>query len=438
MKRIVAALATAVLLAACMAPDLDGTPLGGKDPSATAKKSGDLECTGPAKLTPEDPNKLPKCACAKGGAARCVPKDKIPSSLATQLEQCNEGGAGACVPDALVNSGGAAPPTCQSSFGEGRCMNLCVPEVAAKASLLTRGNANECGSDERCVPCLNPLKNNEPTGVCEIGKQQDSSECTQQEQKAPGANGGGGAAPANFACPYTGPAIVDVKTFPSCGDGARCVPDNLVPATSGAQLAKCATGLCAPEKSIAAGGQYLPKTCKSVAGSEGRCLNIAIVAVASQKASLPQDVCDANERCTPCFSPLDGKDTGACSSVSCDAPKQPKVTFKGCCEDDGVLRGKCVPKSMVPASSQDKLSDDGCVAGAELCAPNENLDPTFKPPTCTASNFFVGDYSGVCVSDCIDFSFIESLGTSRGSCAKGFTCAPCERNGKPTGAPGCP
>lgn len=430
MRTTIVAFGAAALFVACTAPDFEGTGLGGKAGSNASPRSGDLECTGPSSLAPEDPASYPKCACAKGGAARCVPKEKVPGTVASQLDACD--GAGVCVPDDLVKSGGAAPPTCQSSFGEGRCMSLCVPEVAKNGSLLTRGDGDVCGEDERCVPCLNPLKGNTPTGVCEIGKPQPA-ECT-----SGGGPSSGPPAPQNVACPYEGPPLVDVKTFPSCGDGARCVPENLVPASSAAQLAKCAGGLCAPEKSIAAGGQYRPKTCKSLAGAEGRCLNTAIVAVASQKASLPQDACDANERCTPCFSPIDGKDTGACSSVSCDAPKLPKVTFKGCCEDDGVFRGKCVPKAMVPASAQDKLDDEGCVEGAELCSPSENLDPTYKPPTCTASSFLIGDYSGVCVSDCVDFSFLEALATVRGSCQKGFTCAPCVRNGQPTGAPGCP
>ena len=75
-----------------------------------------------------------------------------------------------CVPDPLVKSGGKAPPTCKSPFGEGRCMSVCVPEVAKNADLLNRGEGDVCAEDERCAPCLNPLKNNEPTGVCEIGK----------------------------------------------------------------------------------------------------------------------------------------------------------------------------------------------------------------------------------------------------------------------------
>jgi hypothetical protein len=42
------------------------------------------------------------------------------------------------------------------------------------------------------------------------------------------------------------------------------------------------------------------------------------------------------------------------------------------------------------------------------------------------------------VSDCVKLSFIEDLGTSKGNCQGGFTCAPCEQFGEPTGAPGCP
>ena len=310
-------------------------------------------------------------------------------------------------------------------------MSLCVPEVAKNASLLNRGEGDVCAEDERCVPCNNPLKGGEPTGVCEIGKPLPE-ECSDTGDST------GGGTP-EIKCPYEGPPLVDPTTFPSCGDGARCVPENLVPADSAAQLKRCDGGLCAPEKSIAAGGQYLPKTCKSVAGAEGRCLNVNIPAVEAQKASLPQDVCDANERCTPCFNPLDGTETGACKTVSCDAPKQPPVRFKDCCKGKGT-GGKCVPKEMVPASQRDKLEDKdkACEKGAELCVPNENLDPDFTATPCLADNIFTGQYTGVCISDCIDLNFIESLGTSRGNCKKGFTCVPCERNGKPTGAPGCP
>jgi hypothetical protein len=442
-QRTIVALAsvTAVLLGACSAADIEGTALDGEvKAGANTAKSDPAACVPGASvaLAPEDPAKFPKCACAtKGGAARCVPTAKVPSNVASQLEACTEGGGGVCVPDPLVKSGGKAPPTCKSPFGEGRCMSVCVPEVAKNADLLGRGEGDSCAEDERCAPCLNPLKNNEPTGVCEIGKAAPACDAK------PSSTTPGPAAPA-LSCPYAGPPVVDVATFEvkDCGEAMRCVPSSLVPASAAAMRKACATGLCAPEKSIAAGGQYLPKTCSAIAGAEGRCLNKSIPQVDAQKAQLSRDTCDASELCTPCFSPLDGKETGACKTVSCDAPKQPAKTFTACCNDQGAARAKCVPTSSVPASQQGNLDDDGgtCQKGSELCVPNEMLQPNFKGPACAGSTFLTGDYTGVCLSDCLSFGFIQSLGISRGNCTKGFKCAPCTNplTGKATGAPGCP
>ena len=436
----------AILVGACGTADIEGSTLAGKAKAVadTSTKSDDAACTsGPTvALTPEDPNKYPKCACAaKGGAARCIPKDKVPASVAGQLDTCTDGGGGVCVPDPLVKSGGAAPPTCKSPFGEGRCMSVCVPQVAQNADLLNRGEGDTCAEDERCAPCLNPLKNNEPTSVCDIGKAAPA-QC-KDTGTAADSKPAGSAAP-TLSCPYTGPPVVDVTTFPAddCGAGMRCVPVTLVPAASAAMLKTCATGLCAPEKSIAAGGQYLPATCKALAGAEGRCLDTNIPQVDAQKAQLSRDTCDANELCTPCFNPIDGKPTGACSTVSCDAPKQPAKTFTACCNSQGSSRAKCVPTSIVPSAEQGNLDDDDgtCQKGAELCVPNEMLQPNFKGPACTGSTLLTGNYEGVCLSDCLSFSFIQSLGISRGSCTKGFKCAPCTNpiTGKATGAPGCP
>ncbi|MBX3189314.1 MAG: hypothetical protein KF819_19980 [Labilithrix sp.] len=425
-------------IVACSVADIEGTTLD-QDNATPAPSKAPAGCVpkGSAKgLQPTDPETLPKCACAKGGAARCVAKSDLPESLAAQLEGCSDvAGGGACVPDPLVKSGGGAPPTCKSPFGEGRCMSLCVPEVAKNAQLLDRGEGDTCAEDERCAPCTNPLKNNAPTGVCEIGTSSSAPvECedTSTQSTPPG----GGTAPAG-TCPYEGPPVVDVTMFPACGDGARCVPEGAVPAESASMLKKCPTGLCAPEKSIAAGGQYLPKTCASVAGAEGRCVNVNVPAVESQKDQLPQDACDANERCAPCFNPGDGKETGACRTVSCDAPKKPAVTFASCCKLGGSPRGKCVPISMVPASSRSRLDDEDCVEGKELCAPAENLDPTHKATACNADSFVLGKYTGVCVSNCVKFG-IQGVALARGNCSSVQTCAPCVQGGKPTGAPGCP
>jgi hypothetical protein len=216
----------------------------------------------------------------------------------------------------------------------------------------------------------------------------------------------------------------------------------MIPASAQAMLATCSGGYCAPDKSIAAGGQYLPKTCSAIAGAEGRCLNASLPPIAAQAAMLQKDVCDAGELCAPCFSPLDGKSTGACSSVSCDAPKQAAKTFTGCCTEQGTTRAKCVPTSLVPQAEQANLDDDNgtCQKGAELCVPNEMLQPGFKGPACNGSTLLGGDYTGVCLSDCLHFGFLQSLGISQGSCQDHFECAPCTNplTGQPTGAPGCP
>lgn len=415
-------------------------PPGGNDAGTTGGGPNDCKSGASSGLAPTDPNTLPKCACKTGGAARCVPKDKLPASLVPQLEACTEGGPGACVPDSLVKSGGATPKKCESPFGEGRCMDICIPEIGKNAAALNRGTGDVCAESERCAPCLNPLKNNEPSGVCDIGATPAASDCEPPTTTTP--TDGGTKPPQNIACPYTGPALIDVNTFPSCADGAHCIPESLA-GSAASQLAKCTGaggGLCAPDKSIAAGGQYLPKTCKAVGDGEGRCINLAIPAVAAQKAQLTKDICDANELCAPCYDPTSGKDTGVCKTVSCDAPKEPAKLFKPCCLSKGTSRAKCVPATIIPATQQKTLDDDDgtCVKDKELCVPNEMLQPTFKGgPPCTAKAI-QGKYTGVCLSDCLHFSFFQKLGTDQGSCINEYTCVPCEQGGKPTGAPGCP
>lgn len=425
-------------LVACAAPDMQGTPVGADTPAPAPvvhSTSGSCSAAGAA-LAPADPGQFPKCACAAGGAARCIAKAIVPADQVSSLDACAAVGDGVCVPDKLVQSGGAAPKTCKSPFGEGRCMSLCVPEVAKNAAVLNRGEGDVCDADERCAPCLDPLKNNAPTGVCEIGAP-SPVDCG-GDGSAKGGGATGGSAPAPVQCPYSGPPLVDVTTFPSCGAGARCVPAAVVPVASQPLLGACPTGLCAPEKSVAAGGQYLPKVCSAVASAEGRCVNVNIPAIAAQRAMLQPDVCDPDELCAPCFNPLDGTDTGACRSVTCDAPKEPARTFTACCS----ARAKCVPTALVPSARRSNLDDgDGaCQQGQELCVPNEMLDPAFRGPACQGSTFFTGSYSGVCLSDCLDFDFFESLGISRGSCPNGSVCAPCRNplTGASTGAPGCP
>ena len=242
-------------------------------------------------------------------------------------------------------------------------------------------------------------------------------------------------------CPYDGPPI-DVSGFKTCGLGGRCVPSGAIPEKERSRLAPCEGGFCVPEKIIVAKGNLLPKSCASLIGGEGRCISLVFPDILAQKDRLPQDVCDPNERCAPCFDPLTGAETGACRSVSCDAPKTQAKVFGKCCEQKGVSRGRCLPKTLLPKEAADGLGNKECVDGAELCVPDEMVKQgeAFKGPPCKASTFFTGTYDGVCLSTCIERGFFGELATDRGNCAEGDFCAPCKNplTGASTGAPGCP
>jgi hypothetical protein len=194
-------------------------------------------------------------------------------------------------------------------------------------------------------------------------------------------------------------------------------------------------GLCVPEEYLKAYGQHLPTACTSFAGIEGRCFSVVFADVGAQKELLMKDVCKESERCVPCFNPATGEPTGACSTVSCDAPQTktaPKL--KDCCRDGGRMQGKCIPRKDVPQQFHSRLEEHEC-SSSELCVPSENLDPNATPATCAPSS----GGKGVCVSDCIDFGLIEGLLLRQGSCPDTHTCVPCvhPRTGQPTGAPGC-
>ena len=427
------ALLTLTCFVGCTGIDYLGTPLitdgreAGSPPLTLDAGSSGNTCA-PAQQ-PMDPATLPVC-CDGVGAAHCVASDKLSPALGAQLSACPAGGF--CVPDPLISSGGAAPPSCKSlNDADGVCLSLCVPMVAQYRDLLPQAT---CAADERCAPCVNPLTNMS-SGACDIGKPQD---CSQPGDPTPPATADGGAS-TQAVCPHVGPPVLDPNSLPSCyaGGGAHCIAAALVPPAMASQLAACATGLCAPDVAIAAGGQFIPKTCGSLDGAEGRCLHAAIPQVASQLSMLTQDTCESYERCVPCYSPIDGKPTGACAQ-SCDpGPVKPAVTFAACCENNQVSEGKCVPTTVIPATLQKNLGTDSCVKNIELCVPAENLDPAFKPMACSASNLLTGNYTGVCLSEFLQF-WLQSLGISRGNCDSQHRCVPCTQGGKPTGAPGCP
>ncbi len=423
-------------LVACSSADPYGAPLAG---SGFAKPGQTLGGAAPgtpggcvqSAPTPTNPATLPAC-CATGqtGRARCVQRENVPASVAGQLDACS---GGLCVPEPHVRDPNFVPKKCKSlNGGEGACTSVCVPAVAEVSSILPQ---DVCEADEKCAPCTDP-RTGQPSGACNIAP---SPVC------APGsvatAPPGSPATGAPATCPHVGPPVLDPNTLPLCGTagGAHCLGKELVPAALQSQLAACPTGLCVPDDFIRTGGNFIPATCRSIAGVEGRCLHGDLPQVAVQKASLPTSTCLPYERCAPCFDPVTGQATGACQQ-SCDpGPREPAQVFRGCCPMGNQYYGRCIPSALIPPNQdKDYLDDEACGEGSGVfCVPAEMVPTTFVPTKCQGSGLF-GSYGGVCLSNCLDFG-IEALALSRGTCDSIHTCVPCidPLSGGPSGAPGC-
>jgi hypothetical protein len=300
-----------------------------------------------------------------------------------------------CVPIALAEQAGRAILTkCTSVIGsEGRCTSTCVPLVAQQASQLPR---DICPGSELCAPCYDP-RTGEATGACTQG-------CD------------------------TGPTQPP-KTFPECcSDRGFCVP----PALAGDQVKNleresCSAGnVCAPKELT--DPTFKPKSCNSLDNAEGRCLSTCVAgAVAKQKDRLPTAGCAANEVCAPCFDPVTGEDTGACT-VNGDKPAKPAYTFPKCCGRGDAAAGVCVTSALA-GDQASILRAENCT-GNMLCAPiAKAADPMYRFPICYSA--LLG--AGACVNRCI-LQPTQAAILSQEGCAEGELCAPCTLLGNPTGA----
>lgn len=312
-----------------------------------------------------------------------------PQSTVDMLARCEEPGF-VCVPTALAGQvGRAVLPSCTSLNGaEGRCVSSCIPLVASQASSLPK---DVCTGSDLCAPCFDP-RTGEDTLACRQG------------------------------CDH-GP-VLPPKPFASCcSDRGLCVPPS-VSGDDAADLAKdtCADDtLCAPRELTDLA--FKPSACASLDGAEGRCISTCIGGgLAKRKALLPTAGCNPEEVCAPCFDPVTGEDTGACT-VHGDAPTQPKQLFARCC---GENVGVCVPSALAGDEAA-LLGRDSCAQG-KLCAPIEKAkDPDYKFPACPDGS------NGACVPACTLNQFIAPI-LPPGMCADGSVCSPCSLFSASTGA----
>ena len=356
-----------------------GGTAGAAGTAGSAGGPGDCVHTGPPLI---DPTTLPECPLCDN--ARCVPTALVPADAVDLLADC-EGGMAKCVPDEFVATGGNfLLESCRSlNDSEGRCVSLCVPQVASQASFLPQST---CADDERCAPCFDP-RTGEPSGACGLA-------CD------PGA---------------TEPPVTFDKC---CGSIGSCVPTSAVPvdlqSLLGADTCTGADQLCAPDQF--ADSTFTPMPCRSVNDSEGRCIPDCIPEIAAQASLLPKDVCPDQHLCAPCFDPTTGMDTGSCT-LNGDMPNEPPTTFDPCC--GGI--GSCVPESLVPPAQQSLLGTDTCSGSGTLCAPTELITSTFQPPECNS----IGGFEGRCLPACLPDIAAQASRLPQDTCASTHLCAPC-------------
>ena len=348
---------------------------------------------------PLDVSRFPKCSeeiCPAQDSV-CFPISTL-RAIASQetinlLADCDP--MTKCVPVELASAAGRSLLTkCKSINGvEGRCTSTCVPQVAQQISLLPK---DVCTGSDLCAPCYDP-RTGEDTLACRQG-------CDPGPTEEP-------------------------KTFDKCcSDRGLCVPPELA-ASQAKNLNQdtCATGtLCAPTELT--DPTFKAKMCASIDGAEGRCISTCVGgAVAKQRDRLPTAGCGMDELCAPCFDPITGEDTGACT-VNGDMPQNPAQTFARCCgESGGEPVGVCVSPELAGGQAM-ALRRESCAEG-KLCAPIAKAeDPAFEFQTC---NSLLG--AGVCVNACIPDPTQAAL-LSRAGCAQGELCAPCDLLGSPTGA----
>jgi len=371
----------------------------GSEASAMDDADAGLECTPLPK--PIDTSSAPKCPIDVCPAqdSLCLPAANVGAFVSratlSLLARCTD--TRVCVPSEFAAQGGRGiQPSCTSLNGaEGRCTSSCIPEVALQSKLLPK---DTCTGSNLCAPCFDPR-----TGA-------DTLACRQ------GCDPGPKHPPKLFAhC---------------CSDRGLCVPPALAgPQAKNLNKESC-TGdtLCAPTELTDL--RFKPKECASIDGIEGRCISTCVGgALGKQKDRLPKSSCGTDELCAPCFDPVTGEDTGACT-INGDKPQQPGSRFARCCGDDV---GVCVPPSMAgPHASM--LRQESCAEG-KLCAPiTKAKDPDYKFPACGGDEMSEETAEpGACVPACLLNPFLSSLLT-RSLCAENTVCAPCTLLGRATGA----
>lgn len=335
------------------------------------------------------------------GRGRCLPTSSVASADRDGLDasECVNP-ENLCVPDSLSGRG-PAPARCTVSAtrGEGRCMPDCLPDVADRAEQLLQ---DDCAAYELCVPCVDPLDGSS-TGACERA----------DAVARPGHPDG---------IAQSNAAMAAVGTLGDCcGGTGRCVPqawvdDGLKPRLVPSDCETSEAALCVPDEFL--DPEQSPEPCTvALLSAEGRCLSRCLPEVAQSTLPLAKDGCGTNRVCVPCFDPVSGTLTAACS-IGADAPQSAGRTFSQCCRGEGF----CVPRDLVTPSERDRLAVDVCFEPDAVCAPKEYVNGVRSTASCTSS---INGSEGRCLSDCLPQVAATSDALMRDGCAEHHMCVPC-------------
>jgi hypothetical protein len=360
-------------------------------------------CALGADVGPSEPAKVLAACC--GDQGRCLPESRIKGSDREQLAraQCQSGEL--CTPRDFVANPAFVPKTCKtrSQGAEGRCLPGCLPALTARKDQLSR---DDCPAEQLCAPCFDPLDGTR-TGACQLAGD-------------------------------PGPATQPIVLGSCCNGLGRCVGEaDVQPAQRSALAAdSCqAAQLCSPAEYVA-DASFVAQRCHDPAThAEGRCLLTCLPRVRAQIARLGVDVCADVERCVPCYDPVSGEPTDACTLTPADqGPSEPKRVFESCCPavvgvSAGPSLGLCVPRAFLPegAPSLPRLT---CPDPDSVCAPRVfAAQDGVSLPKCTSPN----TDSGACVPSCMLDASQRGL-VLQGSCATETACVPCTALGSSTGA----
>lgn len=221
----------------------------------------------------------------------------------------------------------------------------------------------------------------------------------------------------------------DLAKLKSCANGnGHCWDKSKVLSTTDLEACDAET-VCISNAILEAGGSKL-KTCTSLGGKPGACIEPAAPLMVQFADAIPKADCEGEKRCAPCVDVRNGDDTHLCDEKvgvyeeACTGGDSAGAATQSCCHGAGL----CMLASGIDEDQREDMTRQTCPSD-KLCAPASQANG--KPVTCDVAGF-----DGVCMDICFA-DMIRGVGkVMRGGCQATEFCLPCFV-GKGRGMKGC-